>query len=68
MKATFRRAYEVKKPKFNPDRNFINRAMSEYLSRGGMITQLEFDDSGYRSFLNTSATYDEIDEFLGMVA
>jgi len=60
--------YQIKKRKrkrsnFQPDSDFINDAVEEYLKAGGKITRVEIDEEAYRDFISRSDAR-AADEFL----
>ncbi len=46
-----RRRFSKKSVKFNPNRNYVQNAVEEYLNKGGEITKIELDESSYKDFL-----------------
>ena len=54
-----------KSVKFQPSRQYIEKAVNDYLTSGGTITHLEYDENMYQNFMRTAATPTEVDEFLG---
>lgn len=48
---------------FNPNRNYINSAVEEYLKEGGKITKIEIDDESYQEFVKIRDAV-STDEFL----
>lgn len=59
-----RRALRTKAVKFKPNRDYVNKAVEEYLANGGTITKLEFDDESYRNFMQTPESPHIVDDFL----
>lgn len=59
-----RRARRTQAVKFKPNRDYLNKAVEEYLAGGGKITKLEFDEKAYENFMQTPETPSAVDDFL----
>ena len=53
-----------KRQKFNPDWDFCQNAVAEYLQKGGKITKLEIDEESYKKFVSIPESPYAVDEFL----
>lgn len=53
-----------RKSKFKPTSLFLQKAVDEYLARGGTITKLEFSEKAYQIFVSGSDSPIAVDEFL----
>jgi len=49
---------------FKPNRDFLQKAISEYLEKGGKITKLEFDEKAYKNFISRPEAPTAVDDFL----
>lgn len=49
---------------FNPNRQFIEEAMQEYLKEGGQINQIEVDEKAFEQSFMINDVGSEVDEFL----
>ena len=49
---------------FNPDRNYLKKALDEYLAKGGEISQVDLGDGSYDTFLKFKSNPSEVDDFL----
>lgn len=50
--SNWRRGRKSKKSiSFNPNRNYINDAVEEYLKQGGKIKKIEMDEEAYKAFV-----------------
>jgi hypothetical protein len=63
-KSVDRRALRTKAVKFKPNRDYLNKAIEEYLANGGKVTKLEFDEKSYQSFMQTPESPSAVDDFL----
>lgn len=52
---------------FNPNRAYVDRAVSAYLKNGGKITKIELDETTYKKWMNGNEPPSEIDDFLNGV-
>lgn len=59
---TMRRKKNIK---FKPTSDFLRKAVSDYLKKGGVITKIELDEKSYRDFIITNENTSVVDEFLG---
>ncbi len=46
-----RRRFNKKSVIFNPNRNYVQNAVEEFLDNGGKITKIELDESSYKDFM-----------------
>ena len=58
------RRHRKRSVKFKPTRDFIREAVFYYLSHGGKITKLEFDEKSFKNFIAGSDSPIAVDEFL----
>jgi hypothetical protein len=49
---------------FNPDRRYLDRAVTEFLAAGGRISTLVLDEKSYQLFVEGSNGLRDADEFL----
>jgi hypothetical protein len=49
---------------FKPNRDYLEKAMAEYLAKGGKITKLELDEESYKNFVATPESPYAVDDFL----
>lgn len=59
-----RRALRTKAVKFKPNRDYVNKAIENYLADGGTITKLEFNEKAYQDFMQTPEAPSVVDDFL----
>ncbi len=63
-----RRKHPWKKRKrtipFNPDRDYLQSAIDNYLAKGGRISTVIMDEKSYRNFLEGGKNLMDADEFL----
>lgn len=59
-----RRQSRRKSVKFRPTHDFLNKAVSDYLKKGGVITRIELDEKSYRDFIVVNENPAAVDEFL----
>ena len=64
MKKRINRRSMRKSVKFKPSRDFLSKAVSEYLAEGGTITKLEFNEKSFKNFIASSESPIAVDEFL----
>lgn len=50
--------------KFIPNRDFLNKAVADYLAHGGKITHIEIDEKTYQDFVATPESPNLVDDFL----
>lgn len=53
--------------KFKPTSDFLKKAVSDYLKKGGVITKIELDEKSYWDFIITNENPAAVDEFLSGV-
>lgn len=58
------RRLRKKSVRFNPSRAYIDEAISVYLSNGGQITRIEFDEKSYQDFVSSPEMPALVDDFL----
>ena len=49
---------------FKPNHDFVQKAVEDYLSKGGTITKLELDDESYKNFVSRPESPYAVDDFL----
>lgn len=59
-----RRKLRTSAIKFKPNRDYLNKAVEDYLASGGKITKLEFDETAYQKFMQTPEAPSAVDDFL----
>lgn len=60
----FSKRRRAKKSKFNPNRDFVNSAVQDFLEQGGHIHKIEAEKKDYQDFLTARETMAPADEFL----
>lgn len=65
MKQTITKSRKNKKSKgFNPNRDYLNEAMKDYIERGGKITKIVEVEDDYQNVTSFSDSGTFVDDFL----
>ncbi|MFH2129181.1 MAG: hypothetical protein ABIK68_02305 [bacterium] len=59
-----RKSLRKKSVKFKPNRDYLNKAVADYLANGGTIKKLEFNEKSYEEFMMTPESPTAVDDFL----
>ena len=51
--------FRKKKSNFNPDREYIEQAINDYLISGGLVTKLDYDTAAARHWISTTGIIKE---------
>jgi hypothetical protein len=63
-KKPVRKALKNRGVRFKPSRDFLDKAMAEYLAEGGKITRIEIEEKDYQDFVATPESPSTVDDFL----
>lgn len=59
-----RRRGRRKSVSFNPNHNYVEQSVDDYLKKGGKITRIERINGSYQSFVSVTETNNSADDFL----